>query len=432
MAALNLAVVLGVVALAFRRGGRSLMFLAGAAVAIMFASLQTEVPREIWAPSAPVLPFTLLIFVCWSVACGDYRLVPLMALNASFVAQCHLAYVVPALGLVAVGLAGLALSGSWSRRWVLGGLVVAALCWSAPVVDQALSWAGSDRGYGNLANLVEATHSRDQPVGGKGGAYAVVRTIGVPPWWLRAPQQPVIRSFELFQRPALTELLSAFMVLVGLVALFVVAVRRRRQDLATALALALVLCGAIAVVTASFPNTQGTVFSFGYASWWVSPAGMWVWLALGWSAANVLAPRRALPRIPAPATLGLAGVVIAGVVVAVSQGPDSQEALYKPARTVIDRVDEALPHPDAVRVDGGNLQLGAPAVFALRRQGATVGVDFGEQLGSEYVPVGRHYDQVIDIREGETQRPGARLVARVEIPEPNRSTFTVTLRRAQP
>lgn len=303
------------------------------------------------------------------------------------------------------------------------------------MVDQGLGWAGSDRGYGNLARLVEAAQSRDQPVGEKGGAYAVVRALGVPPWWLRAPPPLAVRAFELFQRPALPALVSALAVLGGLAVLFVVAVRRRRWDVAAACALALVLCGALGAVTAAFPNTGGTVFSYGYASWWASPAGMWVWLALGWSAATLFVPRRALESIRVSAlgvVLGLAGVLCAAVVVSASQGPDSQEDLYKPARTVIDRLDDALPGPGRVRVDGGNLEFGSPAVFALRRRGATVGVDFGEQLGTEYLPVGRTYDQIVDIREGETLPPGARLVARLEVTKPQRRAFTLSLRPARP
>jgi hypothetical protein len=434
MAMVSLASVLGVVALAFRRGGRPLMFVTAAAVAIMCASLQTEVPREIWPPSAAVMTFTLLIFLCWSVACGEYRLLPLVALTASFAMQCHLAYVVPSLAVVAVGLVGLTASRgdrSSLRRWTLAGLVVAALCWSAPLVDQGLSWAGSDRGYGNLARLVDATQSRDQPVGKKGGAYAVVRAIGVAPWWLRAPQPLAIRAFELFRRPAIGTLVSALVVLGALGALFVIAARRRRWDVAAACALALVLCGALGAVTAAFPNTGGTVFSYGYASWWASPAGMFVWLAVGWSAVILLVPRRALDsiRVPAPAAaLGLAGVLCAAVVVSASQGPDTQQHLYKPAGTVIDRVEDALPDPGRVRVAGSSLEFEAPAVFALRRRGATVGVDFGEQVGTEYVPVGRTYDQVVDIREGEALPPGARLVTRLEITKAPRRTFTVSLR----
>ena len=82
--------------------------------------------------------------------------------------QCHLVFVLPSLAVLGVGVAGLIASRRRTRdvpagaeagslrRWSIAGLVVAALCWSAPVVDQALDWAGSDRGYGNFEALVEA------------------------------------------------------------------------------------------------------------------------------------------------------------------------------------------------------------------------------------------------------------------------------------
>ncbi len=89
MGALNTAAAVGTVILARRRGGLVLMFATAAAVAVMCAALPTEVLSDIWTPSAPMLSFTLLIFLCWSLACGEHRLLPLTALVASFVVQCH-------------------------------------------------------------------------------------------------------------------------------------------------------------------------------------------------------------------------------------------------------------------------------------------------------------------------------------------------------
>lgn len=106
MGAVNVAAVMGVVALAHRRGGRALMFAAAAALALMCSSLSTEVVREVWNPSAPVVPFALLIFLCWSLACGDLELLPLTILVASFAMQCHLIFLLPTLVLIGTGLAG--------------------------------------------------------------------------------------------------------------------------------------------------------------------------------------------------------------------------------------------------------------------------------------------------------------------------------------
>jgi hypothetical protein len=111
-----------------------------------------------------MLSFTLLIFLCWSLACGEHRLLPLTALVASFVVQCHVTYVLPTVALLTVGLIGLVAGraghGSELRRSALAGLAVALVCWSFPLLDQGLAWAGSERGQGNLVNLVEASRSR--------------------------------------------------------------------------------------------------------------------------------------------------------------------------------------------------------------------------------------------------------------------------------
>lgn len=90
MGLVNLACVLGVVALAHRRGGRPLMFAVALALPLMLASLPAESLSDIWNASAPLLPFTVLIFLAWSLGCGEYRLLPLTVVVASFTAQGHL------------------------------------------------------------------------------------------------------------------------------------------------------------------------------------------------------------------------------------------------------------------------------------------------------------------------------------------------------
>jgi hypothetical protein len=114
MGTVNTLCILGSVALAHRRGGRVLMVMSALAIALMCQSLAAETFHDVWNPSAGLFPFTLLIFLCWSVACGEYRLLPLTVLVASFVAQTHLTYLPPTLALLAVGLGGLA--GGWIAR----------------------------------------------------------------------------------------------------------------------------------------------------------------------------------------------------------------------------------------------------------------------------------------------------------------------------
>ncbi len=66
---------------------------------------------------------------------------------ASFVAQSHLTFVAPALGLLAVALAcavGFRVKGQGlSRRLLIVTAAVALVCWSAPLIDQAVHRPGN-------------------------------------------------------------------------------------------------------------------------------------------------------------------------------------------------------------------------------------------------------------------------------------------------
>src|SRR5439155_2197643 len=114
MAAFNTGSVVCAVALARRRGGLWLAALTAAAIGLMCRSLAANNFYDIWNPSAGLFPLLALVFVCWSLACGEYRLLPLAALLASFELQCEAAFVPPALAALAIGLAGASLW--WLRR----------------------------------------------------------------------------------------------------------------------------------------------------------------------------------------------------------------------------------------------------------------------------------------------------------------------------
>ena len=80
MGIVNTLAIIGAVALARRRGGLVLMFAAAIAIALLCQSLPSESLHDIWNPAAGLFPFLLLIFLGWSVACGDVGLLPLTAL----------------------------------------------------------------------------------------------------------------------------------------------------------------------------------------------------------------------------------------------------------------------------------------------------------------------------------------------------------------
>src|SRR5262249_28180382 len=226
MGAVNTLAIVGSVALARRRGGVVLMFASAIAIALMCQSLAAETFHDVWNPSAGPFPFTVLILLCWWLACGDYRLLPLVALVASFVVQAHLMYLPATVGLVAVGLGGLTASvisgarrrAAWQRpmapaleppsedgtapptdegptaigsprqrprgraltrrvrgslvRWGIATVLVLAFCWSAPIVDQIANRPG------NLTLVVDTATQSKPRLGADGGWHAVVRAVG--------------------------------------------------------------------------------------------------------------------------------------------------------------------------------------------------------------------------------------------------------------
>jgi hypothetical protein len=449
----NVAAIMGVVGLAHRRGGPALMVAVAVAVPLMLASIPGAMHAAIWNPAAALLPFTLLVFLAWCVACGDHRLLPLAVVVASFVAQCHLTYVLPALGALAVAVAGLLTAARSGRasgrvgRWALAAVAAGLVCWSAPLAEQAVHRPG------NLVLLARAGNASDPTLGGTVGVRALVRAVGVPPWWLRPPRTALERIGDLSTRPGAPAIVSAVLVLGGLAAALAAGLRRRRRDVAAACALALTLCGALALAAASVPQSAfGTV---GYSLWWGSVAGMWAWIALGWSAAVLLLRPRRVPasRPRAAGAAGVAAVAAVAAAVAVGAGPrgDSYpgDETYARMREVDERVRAAVPASapggpvfvDGAYADdlfvGAGFQLGI--LYELRRHGARVTAPdhLSRLLGPRYETDGGPPRAVVHVAVDDAPRPPGRVLARVAVDPrdrdnpfadaPPRRTVTVTL-----
>jgi hypothetical protein len=420
MALFNTAAIVGSVALARRRGGLPLMYGSAAAIALMSRSFGSEALHGIWNPSAGLLVLTLMCFVCWSVACGEHRLLPLAAAAASFVVQCHLAYVAPALALLLVAVVGLAIAlrskarrseQSWRRtrgplsRSLLMTLVVALVCWSAPLVDQVAH-------TGNLGRLANAATSSHTTVGARAGWRALTSAVGVPPRFLRVPQRQLssphagagplsggdygdTRLEDVLHGPTLLAAISCLLALVGLIVVAVVAARRRRGDLVAGAAIGLLLSAAFAWMASATPLQDFD--TLGYTLWWGSLVGMWVWLILIFAtatllhgrAAALLQRRRASPgasagirsRGPrsraraAPALVALAALAVLAAVLAAGEPPDAHEPEFSPSRALAAKLVRAVPDGSRVLLSQRGLAvlpLGPALVYELRRRGSTV------------------------------------------------------------
>jgi hypothetical protein len=392
------------------------MFVVAIAIPLMLASLPGEAHADVWNSSVGLLPLVLLIFLAWSLACGEYRLLPVTVLVASFLAQAHLTFAPPALAATVVGVGGLVASRRVPRRWVVAALAVGLVCWSAPLVEQATERPG------NLVLLARAAVADAPKAGLETGWHALVRTIGVVPWWLQAPDAPEQRAAQLREDPGALATGSAVLVLAGLAALTVTGWRRRRVDVAAAGVLALVLCAALAQVAASTP--KATFDTLGYTLRWSSPAGMWVWVALGWSLL-ALRGRVRLPALTAPGRALAAVGAVTAVAAVVALEADPRPDPYPQMRTIADRLEADLPPEGSVRVDARitrqtlflSFMFHAGTVYALRRDGRevvtpSIALGLGDQYDRERA------DHVVRVEVGRPVVTQGRTLVRVLARDP--------------
>jgi hypothetical protein len=465
MALFNTAAIVGCVALARRRGGLPLMYGSAAAIALMSRSFSSEALHGIWNPSAGLFALTLLCFLCWSVACGEHRLLPLAAAAASFVVQCHLAYVAPALALLLVAVVGLAIAlranarrgkQSWRRargplsRSLLMTLAVALVCWSAPVVDQVAH-------TGNLGRLASAATSSHSTVGARAGWRALTSAVGLPPRFLRAPQRQLssrhadagplsggdygdTRLEDVLHGPTPLAAVSCLLALAGLIVVVVAAARRRRGDLVAGAAIGLLLSAAFAWMASATPLQDFD--TLGYTLWWGSLAGMWVWLILIFSTATLLHSRAAAllqrrrgspgasapigsrgpwsrPRA-APALLSLAALVALAAVLGAGAPPDAHEPEFGPSRALAAKLVRAVPDGSRVLLSQRGLAvlpLGPALAYELRRRGSTVvrfarGTHYANAAGR---PARAARPLLVLLQEAQPSEPAAIAEARVTL-----------------
>jgi MYXO-CTERM domain-containing protein len=419
MGALNTLCILGCVALARRRSGRVLMAMVALAIALMCQSLAAETFHDVWNPSAGLFPFTLLVFLCWSLACGEYRLAPLAALVASFVAQTHLTYLPPTLALLGVGFGGLA--AGWIRAprprrrtllaWGLATLLVAAFCWSATVAGQLTEHPG------NLTLVAEAATKHKATLGSRVGWHAVVHAVGIVPWWLHTPASRWQRKYEVRSTPSRLASDSTVALLAALGLVILAGLRRRRRDLLALALIALMLCPALAAVAAATPTPPLLSATLGYTMWWGSQVGMVVWLTLAWALWLALAwvargVTRRVVRSPLPAArvaalgsvtltlLAVAATAAVGEAVAAKGKPDEHAVLYRPVKAIDARLAQLIPRRGSVLLEGnldGATMPVKPAVryFLVTRGTRVLASGSSLRLGTWYELYDRPYREAI-------------------------------------
>jgi hypothetical protein len=434
MGAVNAACVVGTVALARRRGGVALMLVVAGAIALMCRSLEAQIYHDVWNPSAAVLPFALLVFLAWSVAAGEHALLAPMAVVGSFVAQAQLAYALPVSVLLGVALGFLVGSHvAVPRRTVALATAALLLCWSLPLADEVVHRPG------NLEQIARVATSGVRTFGWAAGWHSVEHAVGVVPWWLRSQRDGIERLADVGFAPGALTAAGALAVLAGLIALLVVAARRRERELAAGLALALGLCVALATVTARSPTEHNLFTTIDYTLWWASVAGMFAWVVLGWAAASLLRPLRRIDALrPGVAVAGVAVVAAIGTVVGAVERPDPRHRNYAPIARLVERVRAAVaPGPTLQLVGPKGLgaapeaDVTAAVAYELRRHGVDFVTADVVGIGHRYDPGDHPYVRFIRVDSGGPDAParGGRVIARAELPDasPPGNRVVVTL-----
>ncbi len=430
MGGVNTLSIVGCVTLARLRGGRALMLMTACAIALMCQSLAAETFHDVWNPSAALFPFTLLIFLCWSLACGSYRLVPLALLVASFVAQAHLTYLPPTLGLLAVGFGGLAIGRIAQRRrgaprarrrrvlvWTVASLLVLGACWSATLVEQLTDHPG------NLTRVLQSATKHKATLGAEVGWHAVVHAVGFPPWWLQTPASRWQRKHEVRAQTSAFAEGSCIAILAALAVVFGVALLRRRRKPAALALTGLVLCPALAAVAASTPVPRVLSATLGYTMWWGSQAGMTVWLGVAWGlwlggawAVRKLGAALRSKELPNRSAwlsaragwlaslvfslVALGAVVGVGATVAARGQPDEHLPSYAAIRTIDERLRGLVPAHGNVLFEGtldGATMMVKPAVryFLVARGLRVLAPGSYLRLGTWYELYRRPYREAI-------------------------------------
>lgn len=288
--------------------------------------------------------------------------------------------------------------------------------------------------------IVRSAEHRGQTLGATVGWHAVVRSIGLRPWWLYVPASEWERKADVRAAPSSAANDSAIALLAALALAGLLGALARRRDVAAAAAIGLGLCGAIALQAASNPASPLLAATLGYTLWWGSELGLWVWLILAWAlwlgllALARAALRSSRPRpapwrgLPARARLGaLALAVLAGLGATAAVGsavagdarPDSHAYEYRPVRALAAGIEQAIPPAVAVDYRLGALDLGTqpmePALrFLLVRHGDRVLAPGSlPRLGPYYELYNRPTQWTLLLLDGERPQAHMHLAGRV-------------------
>jgi hypothetical protein len=282
----NVAAVLGIVAVARRQAGAQGVVAAMVAVAALTWSMGSELLFDPWQPHSLLFPVLFFLFLTWGLACGDAALLPWLIGVASLIVQTHIGYafLVPVIGGAGIAAWGTRLvrarrvsPESWPERRRRAGRVVAVAalvavaCWSQSILEQLFG-----AGRGNLGRLVSSLGTSQTRVGLARAPRFAADVLALPPWWGRpsmsesfAPGAPL---------PSLAPSLVGLAAVAAASAVCVAGVHRRNRNAAVAAGMAFVLVP-VSVLAASTMSV-GVLGVAAHHVRWLWPVGVFVTFAL--------------------------------------------------------------------------------------------------------------------------------------------------------
>jgi hypothetical protein len=378
--AINAGSIAAMAAIARRRGGTAAMLLTLVASGLLIRSMGWDVLTTPWNPYITVLPYGVLVYLVWSLLCGDRWALPLATLVTAFLMQTHVGYAVLSLPLLVVGAVGLAVAERRSGRPLraLGpaaGLaaLLGVVAWLPPLVDQITNDPGNLRA---IVRWFRAAEGRSRTLA---EGWAVVSAqFSAAPEWITGHERltPLQEPTYLYHRlvPVL---------LVPLLVAAVAAWRRpgagveRRLFVAWAAASA---CGIVGVA-----RTADLVYAYRlYWAWVLGGIGAVAAVWVAWTALTRWRPS-VERRVLVPSAVAALGVLaVASSVGAVDAG-DPQDETSDTMAAILPDVLDALPPGDGdVVVEGPGFWESVyrtGLVAALERRGIEARVVHDAALG---------------------------------------------------
>jgi len=425
----NVAAVAVIGVVARRVGGNGAALGALAIVVILAWALGRQAIVDVWNPYLALFPMFALLVCAWAVFNGDTRLLWLVALLASFVAQAHILFV--PLG-VTVGVAAavvaivkfvlLARSGEpWKRdtAWTFGSAALVLLvAWSFPIFDQLA------HSPGNLVDIKRSLSHQGRAVGFGYALRVVVQSIGVLPLFARQSSSFVLVGRSWGELGAL-RIVSAFVVLGLLVAGTVAAARRRDRVAFTAGCTALLSLVVVAITIARLPAQPIDIVRYRLIEAWV--VGAFAWFAVG-----VIAWRLAPTPVPVAVRRALVGIGVAVLVVmpiatAFSntfdyEDPQLYTAVSRLGATAASKLDDRDEYRIELQSDTG--VLGPDVMYGVLRELMRRGQSIGVGSGDIYLARSHNADGsrplllVVGKPDGASPPEGAILLASYTAPPP--------------